>query len=236
MKKLLLLPIILFAVVFAYAQTGEIKGTVRDKATGEPIWNVYVYVEEAGNLKGAASDFDGKYTIKPLNSGVYTITVQAMGYKTSKIENVTITSNRITLVDVKAEASAIDIEEVEIVWVDYEKERPLISVDEPNVESIGLSEIKTNPNMYNPVKMLGDLPRVTVSETGQVYISGGRPQSTQFITDGIKSITGEIGINGQAIGSMKVYTGGVPAQYGDLTGGVIVVETKSYFDLAQQYK
>jgi hypothetical protein len=52
----------------------------------------------------------------------------------------------------------------------------------------------------------------------------------------MKSITGDIGIPGQAIGSLKVYTGGVPARYGDLSGGVIVVETKSYFDLSQQYK
>jgi hypothetical protein len=28
----------------------------------------------------------------------------------------------------------------------------------------------------------------------------------------------------------------VPAAYGDFTGGVIVVETKSYFDLAQKFK
>jgi hypothetical protein len=29
---------------------------------------------------------------------------------------------------------------------------------------------------------------------------------------------------------MQVYTGGVPAKYGDTTGGVIVVETKSYLE------
>lgn len=52
----------------------------------------------------------------------------------------------------------------------------------------------------------------------------------------MKSITGEIGIPGLAIGAMKVYTGGVPAKYGDVNGGVIVVETKSYFDLSKEYK
>jgi outer membrane receptor protein involved in Fe transport len=67
-------------------------------------------------------------------------------------------------------------------------------------------------------------------------VRGARPTSTQFITDGMKSRTGDIGIPGIAVGSVKVYTSGIPAEYGDVTGGVIVVETKSYFDLIQQYK
>ena len=45
-----------------------------------------------------------------------------------------------------------------------------------------------------------------------------------------------MGIPGIAVGSVKVYTGGIPAAYGDVTGGVIVVETKSYFDYAQRFK
>ena len=30
---------------------------------------------------------------------------------------------------------------------------------------------------------------------------------------------------------MSVYTGGLPARYGDVTGGVIVVETKTYGEM-----
>jgi hypothetical protein len=78
---------------------------------------------------------------------------------------------------------------------------------------------------------------LTLAPNGKdVYIRGARPTSTQFITDGMKSITGEIGIPGLAVGSIKVYTGGIPSNYGDVTGGVIVVETTSYFDLAQKFK
>ena len=57
-----------------------------------------------------------------------------------------------------------------------------------------------------------------------------------FSSSGVKSITSKIGIPGQAIGSIKVYTSGVPASYGDVSGGIIVMETKSYFYLAQKYK
>jgi len=30
---------------------------------------------------------------------------------------------------------------------------------------------------------------------------------------------------------MEAYTGGIPAKYGDTTGGVVILETLSYFDL-----
>jgi outer membrane receptor protein involved in Fe transport len=32
-----------------------------------------------------------------------------------------------------------------------------------------------------------------------------------------------------------VYSGAIPAKYGDTNGGVIVVETRSYFDLLREY-
>lgn len=35
--------------------------------------------------------------------------------------------------------------------------------------------------------------------------------------------------------NIKVYTGGIPARYGDVTGGVVAVETKGYFDVLKEY-
>ena len=39
-----------------------------------------------------------------------------------------------------------------------------------------------------------------------------------------------------SIANMMVYTGGIPAKYGDTMGGVIVVETEGYFDLYRDWK
>ena len=43
-------------------------------------------------------------------------------------------------------------------------------------------------------------------------------------------------VPGVSIGALEAYTGGIPAKYGDTTGGVIVLETKSYFDLYNAWK
>jgi len=45
-----------------------------------------------------------------------------------------------------------------------------------------------------------------------------------------------VNIPGTSIGGVSVYAGGVPAKYGDTTGGVIIMETKSYFDLYRAWK
>jgi hypothetical protein len=41
-------------------------------------------------------------------------------------------------------------------------------------------------------------------------------------------------IPSSGISSLSVYTGGMPAKYGDTTGGVIVIQTKNY--LQELYK
>ena len=216
-----------------FAQTGEVKGIIKDKETGKPIWNVSVYIEIGGNLVGDAADFDGKYTIKPLNTGIYTVVAKMTGYAPMKINNVQVTSDKITYVNVDMEASAEKLPE----YIFVEHKIPLISKDEPHVQMLTAKELKKSVNRDNPIMIATSMPGVTLAPNGKdVYIRGSRPQATQFITDGMKSITGDIGIPGQAIGSLKVYTGGVPARYGDLSGGVIVTETKSYFDLAREYQ
>jgi len=216
-----------------FAQTGEVKGIIKDKVTGEPIWNVNVYIKIGENLVGDAADFDGKYTIKPLNTGTYTVVAQIPGYSPVKVTNVNVSSDKITYVNIDMEETAEKLPEFVLV----EHTIPLISKDEPHVKMITAKELTKSVNRNNPIMIATSLPGVTLAPNGKdVYVRGSRPQSTQFITDGMKSITGDIGIPGQAIGSLKVYTGGVPARYGDLSGGVIVTETKSYFDLAQDYQ
>ncbi|MCB0402659.1 MAG: TonB-dependent receptor [Flavobacteriales bacterium] len=225
----------LLSVTTLLAQVGEIRGTVKDKKTGETIPGVTVYIEVGGVQQGTATDMDGKFVLKPVKSGVHTVWFSYMGYKKMKIYDVGVTTDKITFVnpDMIEEATLLGSYDV----VEQMHTIPLIEPDQPGIQHVTSKEIMNSPNKQDPIKIVATLPGIILAPNGKdVYVRGSRPQSTQFFTDGMKSLTGDIGIPGQAIGSMKVYTGGVPARYGDITGGVIVVETKSYFDLAQQYK
>ncbi len=236
MKKLTItLLAILFIISGLAAQFGEIRGTVKDENTGETMPGVTVYIEVGGTKQGAATDIDGQYVIKPVKSGKHTVWFSYLGYQTSKVMDVNVSSDKITFVDNEIHEAATEIG----VYVVEEKmhEIDLIEPDEPGVQHVIPKEFKRSVNRVEPIKAIVTMTSgLTLAPNGKdVYVRGARPTSTQFITDGIKSITGDIGIPGQAVGNVKVYTGGVPARYGDVTGGVIVVETKSYYDLAQDY-
>jgi hypothetical protein len=232
-KETLLITILLFISSPIFAQLGEIKGIIKDEK-GAPIWNVSVYVEYGGSMIGDATDFDGKYTIKPLNPGVYTVITKMAGYSPIKTKEVLVTAGNIAYVNSDMISTSEELPEFKIVTHII----PLLDISEPGVQHIIPIEFKRSVHKNNPIKAITSMSAgVTLAPNGRdVYIRGSRPSSTQFITDGMKSITGEIGIPGIAVGSVKIYTGGVPAIYGDLTGGVIVVETTSYFDLVQQFK
>ena len=78
-------------------------------------------------------------------------------------------------------------------------------------------------------------PGITRAPNGDgLYFRGARPENMCYYVDGMKVSDRLSGVPSEAINSISVYTGGLPAKYGDVTGGVIAIETKSYFDLWQQ--
>ncbi|OFZ66875.1 MAG: hypothetical protein A3D92_13690 [Bacteroidetes bacterium RIFCSPHIGHO2_02_FULL_44_7] len=81
----------------------------------------------------------------------------------------------------------------------------------------------------------GASSEVRMSDDGELMFRGARKGDMLYLIDGVK--TSSIGsVPGSAIGRMQIYTGGLPAKYGDTMGGVIVLETKSYFDLYNAWK
>jgi hypothetical protein len=76
---------------------------------------------------------------------------------------------------------------------------------------------------------------VKMAEDGELIFRGARKGDMIYLLDGIKGR--EISnVPSCAIGRMMVYTGGLPAKYGDTLGGVVVLETKSYFDLYRAWE
>jgi outer membrane receptor protein involved in Fe transport len=63
---------------------------------------------------------------------------------------------------------------------------------------------------------------------GGFHIRGSRSDANEVFVDGVKTL--DMGsLPSLGIENLTVFSGGVPAMYGDVTGGVIIVTTKSYF-------
>ena len=92
------------------SKRGIIKGHLIDLVTGEGLIGANVLVD--GLTLGAASDVDGNYTINNVPVGTYNLTVTCVSYKTTKIQNVTVETDKITLLNSTVESSVQALGEI----------------------------------------------------------------------------------------------------------------------------
>ncbi|MCB9183366.1 MAG: carboxypeptidase-like regulatory domain-containing protein [Flavobacteriales bacterium] len=208
----------------AQVGTGSLKGKITDKKSGEPLPFVNIVIENRGTqVTGGATDFDGKYDIKPIQPGTYDIVVSYVGYQPYKQTGVIINSNKITFVDI-ALSSGIELKEFEVVQYTV----PLINKDggasggTVTREDIARMPGRSATSIATTVAGASD-----AGTGGGVSIRGSRTENTYYYIDGVKVPAGAgTGLPKSAIEEVQVITGGVPANYGDVTGGLINITTR----------
>ena len=84
-KFLIFILLLILISVASFAQQLSIYGTVKD-TSGNLLEGANVIL--AGTDFGAATDEQGKYEIKNLMRGTYTLEVSMLGYKSEKILNI----------------------------------------------------------------------------------------------------------------------------------------------------
>ena len=223
MRNLLFtLGFILAANVFVFAQSGTLKGKVIDKETKEPIPFASIIVEMGGTQAGGTtSDFDGNYTIKPLTPGKYDIKATYVGYKPLMIRGFIIKSDQIAFENLELEATATTLQTYTVV--DYKV--PLISKDQTATgATVTAEEISKMPSR-SANSIATSVGGVFSSDGERGSVRGQRPEGTVMYIDGIR-VRGQSSLPESAIEQVSVILGGVPAQYGDATGGIINVTTK----------
>jgi hypothetical protein len=223
MRNLLFtLGFILAANVFVFAQSGTLKGKVIDKETKEPIPFASIIVEMGGSQAGGTtSDFDGNFTIKPLTPGKYDIKATYVGYKPLMIRGFIIKADQISFQNLDMEATATTLQTYTVV--DYKV--PLISKDQTaSGATVTAEEISKMPNR-SANAVATSVGGVFSADGSSLNMRGQRSEGTVMYIDGIR-VRGQSSLPESAIEQVTVILGGVPAQYGDATGGIINVTTK----------
>lgn len=220
---LLTIGIVLTANLLVFSQSGTLKGTIKDAETGEPIPFANIVLELGGTqVGGTTSDFDGNYTIKPVPPGKYDLKATFVGYKTQLIQGIVVSSDQITFYDIKMSSSAQQLEEVEITSYKV----PLIDKDQTSSgATVTSEEIEKMPNR-SADGVAATVGGVFSRDGERGNVRGARADGTVTYIDGIKVTTGSAALPPSAIEQVSVILGGLPARYGDATGGVINVTTK----------
>jgi len=208
--------------LYMYAQQGALQGKVIDKKTKKPIpFANIILVHKGTQVGGTTSDFNGNYQIKPIPPGKYELKATFVGYQTVVIPGIPIAADKIRFYNIKMTATTKTLATVEIVTYKV----PLISKDETATgATITAEEVARMPRRSaNAVATTVGGVFSANGERGSVR--GARTNATTMYIDGVKVI-GSASVPESAIEQVDVVLGGLPAQYGDATSGIINVTTK----------
>ncbi len=232
LKKFYCLLYLMLAVVYtgvAQTGTGVIKGKVLDEKKKEGVPFANVIVELNGAQKGGVTtDFDGNFKFSSLTPGKYDLKVSSVGFGPQVLKGVVVSSDKITFLDVKLTESSIQLKEVEIKYqvplIDKDKTTSGGTVTREEIEKLPTRDINS---------IAATTAGVFQADEGRALnVRGSRSENTVYFVDGIR-IRGTLNLPNAAIEETTVMTGGISAQYGDATGGVISITTrgpsKKYF-------
>jgi TonB-dependent starch-binding outer membrane protein SusC len=226
---LLLLPITMLA-------QSTLKGTVTDKASGQPLPGVNVIVK--GTTNGATTDFDGNFTLSKLKSGDV-IEFSFLGFKTV---SVTYTSQSTLSVSLEEDSTLLD--EVTLVSVGYGTVKRKDATG--SVTTVSTKDFNKGANVTAENLLNGKVAGVTINTSGapgsgsEIRIRGGASllasNDPLIVIDGLPldNRTGEgstsvlASLNPNDIESFTVLKdASATAIYGSrASNGVIIITTK----------
>lgn len=221
-----------FSVVMSQTTTSTIEGTITDP-NGAVIAGATAKASGA-NLateRSATTDAEGFYRITALPAGMYTVTISQTGFAT-KTSNIELTLNRTATFDVQLQVGSGSAQ------VTVTSELPLL---EPNASSTGMTvtpqQIQDLPvNGRNYLDLLQLVPGVAINRQSSGDnanpVLGERSGNNNFFIDGQPNKDTVNGgpasqFNQETIAEFQVLTSGYKAEFGQASGAIINVITRS---------
>ncbi len=206
--------------------TGKIRGTVKDKQTGEPLPGANVVIR--GTSLGAATDTQGNFVILYVPPGVYTVEAKMIGYRTEVRTNVKVEVDRTVVLDFALEQTAIEVGEIVV-----EAKRDLVQVDVSGTENyITKEEYEATPFANRLEDIIGLQSGVTGNLIeGEIKIREGEAYEVGVLVDGFSTVDAKFNrpifnVSPGVVQEVKIMRNGFNAEYGISRSGIINIITK----------
>jgi outer membrane receptor protein involved in Fe transport len=227
---------------FAQSPNAAITGTISD-AGGARVPSVEVLVRhvDTGLTFTAKSSEDGTYTLPSIPIGTVDLSATAQGFKTFQRKGILLEVNQRARVDITLELGAVNetiTVTAEVPRIDTETAALGAIVEQERIEQLPLN----GRHVFSLVQLVAGVQPANPDNDGfaeitnqgfsQMRVNGGPTYGNQIMLDGGTNtvpVHGEISVVPQAdsVKEFKVETNGLKAEYGQSSGGVINVVTKS---------
>ena len=211
-----------------FAQNHTLSGYLRDAASGEEL--LYATVRVVDSDKGATTNEYGFYSLT-LPRGVYQLRFSYVGYESRVVE---VVLDKDTRLDVEIGAAAT----LQEVVVNATPEDENIRSTEMSVATLDMKDAKLIPVLFGEqdiLKTIQLLPGVSPNSEGNAgfFVRGGDADQNLVLLDeapvyNASHLLGFFSVfNSDALKDVKLYKGGIPAQYGGRISSVLDVRMKN---------
>lgn len=217
LRYLFLIPLLTLALS---QTTGKISGVIVEEDSNEPLPGANIYL--VNTSYGTASDASGRFTIINIPPGKYVLKVDMIGYKSIQMDELIISVNRTTSLDIEMDQTVIEGEvvTVEVSRLTQKKDQT------GTIKNISSEEIDALP-----VENIGSVINMQAGVVNG-HFRGGRNTEVTYMVDGVQvdeSFGGgsaAVDIQPEAVQDLEVITGTFNAEYGRAMSGVVNMVTR----------
>jgi hypothetical protein len=236
MKRNWILVLLAVLPVIGMNAQGTIKGNVKTiliqgghEVSEAPLVGAEVYVTYGGSKIATSTNNHGDYTLKPLEPGVYNVTISSILIDTLVITGINVTATSVTFIEDKKVPLGRSLDRLVITSSTSLRNA---SPSKGELKGTDMAHFPEPTNINKAIELMGS---TWVSDDGrQISFRGARIGDALYIVDGVRQRRTDVSLPNGSIATINAWHGGVPAEYGDFMGGVVVIETMSYFDWENQ--
>lgn len=236
LRRILLTAILGVSGILAFAQSGTIKGSVKDGLSGEAVIGANVMV--LGTGQGTVADINGDFQIAKVKAGTYTVVVSFISYKTDTLKNITVYPDQTTLINTKIVEASQELNEI-VVTGQKMTNTDLAVITElrkNDLVAVGISAQQISMSQdRDAAQVMRRIPGVTIIGNRFVNVRGLSERYSTVMLNGVIAPSSEVDSKAFAfdlipsglIDRMLVYKSGGAELPGEFGGAVIGITTKN---------
>ncbi len=224
-----------------WAQT-SIKGNIYDRQSDQPLIGANVVLQVAADsVRGTVSDLDGRFVIEAVPPGRFELKISYLGYNTTTIPNILVTSGKDVILEAGLEESAVEMSEI-VVRAETEKDKANNELATVSARMFTLEEVTRYSGGRNDAsRMAANFAGVQIADDSRndIVIRGNSPIGVLWRLEGIPipnpnhfATLGTTGgpvsaLNTNLLRNSDFLTSAFPAEYGNANAGVFDIQFRS---------
>jgi hypothetical protein len=241
-KKMFWMFLMFTTLVSAQELTQTIKGKILDNETQEPIPFATVVIKNTNPIIGTTTEDNGNFRLENVPIGRYDIEVSHLGYESTIISEVVVTSAKEVVLKITLTESAYALDEV-IIRPKTNKEEPLNKMATVSARMLSVEEASRYAGGFDdPARLASSFPGVATSSVGNnaIIVRGNAPKYLQWKIEGVEvpnpnhfanlSALGGGGLtalSSNLLANSDFFTGAFPAEYNNALSGVFDIKMRN---------